>query len=54
MSEVTLSFTVPDEVRTVFDHELALALDAMEPMIVWLRRNGGQACLFRDHSSRHF
>jgi hypothetical protein len=45
MSEITLTFTVPDKLRPVFDHELDLALDAMEPMREWLTRHGGSSDL---------
>ncbi|MEU7766424.1 hypothetical protein AB0B25_15005 [Nocardia sp. NPDC049190] len=39
---VVLLFRVPSETRAVFDHEMDLALDSMEPLLSWLERNGGQ------------
>ncbi|MGV9818448.1 hypothetical protein [Nocardia xishanensis] len=42
MSTVTLTFVVPNELRHIFDHELDLVLNSMEPMLAWLRRTGGE------------
>jgi hypothetical protein len=42
MTTFTLRFDVPDEQRHIFDHEIGLALDAMEPLRKWLARNGGR------------
>ncbi|MEV6341336.1 hypothetical protein AB0M12_42280 [Nocardia vinacea] len=41
MTTFTLRFDVPDDQRHIFDHEIGLALDAMEPLRKWLARNGG-------------
>ncbi|SNY83804.1 hypothetical protein SAMN04244553_3566 [Nocardia amikacinitolerans] len=41
MSTVVLRFDVPDELRHIFDHELDLVLNTAEPLLNWLRSNGG-------------
>ncbi|MEV0031460.1 hypothetical protein [Nocardia sp. NPDC050793] len=42
MNTVTLQFDVPDELREIFDHELDLVLNTAEPMLAWLKKNGGR------------
>ncbi|MEU2106521.1 hypothetical protein [Nocardia sp. NPDC019255] len=41
MSEVVLTFDVPEQCRETFAHELELLRYQMEPVVAWLQRHGG-------------
>ncbi|MCC3333614.1 hypothetical protein [Nocardia abscessus] len=41
MTTTTLTFTVPEQCRENFPHELELLTDFMGPLIGWLERHGG-------------
>lgn len=41
MDSVVLTFTVPEQCRELFGHELDLIQYMTEPIVAWLERHGG-------------